>query len=80
MLAIKPIVPKPKNIDWIHDNNVRRDKIYLLLCIINYILITAHPRNRFAQKLHNLITQYPIINTSNMGFPDSWSNDKFWSM
>jgi abortive infection bacteriophage resistance protein len=54
------------------------EHVYLTLCVIKYLQNTVKPTNTFAQRLRNLIHNYPIAPPSQMGFPEGWEEDPFW--
>lgn len=54
------------------------DHVYLTLCVIKYLQNTVKPTNTFAQRLKNLIQNYPVANPALMGFPEGWEEDPFW--
>ncbi|MBO4604970.1 MAG: Abi family protein [Bacteroidales bacterium] len=55
-----------------------QDHVYLTLCVIKYLQNTVKPTNTFAQRLKNLIHNYPVANPALMGFPEGWEEDPFW--
>ncbi|MDH6305712.1 abortive infection bacteriophage resistance protein [Parabacteroides sp. PF5-5] len=46
--------------------------------MIKYLLFTVSPQNSFTDKIKELITKYPTIDTQAMGFPSDWENAPIW--
>jgi len=78
-LRIPVKLPKVTDRTWLYSPNLSNDKIYVVLAVIAYFLDTITPSNTFRDKLKNLLSKYPNIDTSAMGFPKDWKNDPFWS-
>jgi len=53
-------------------------KEYFTICILKYFLNTISPGNDLYDKLCKLLSQYPEIDTSAMGFPQDWENESLW--
>lgn len=80
-LSIKPQQPKKTYKQWVDissefDNN----RIYLMLCIIKYLLQTINPNSTFPLKLKVLLKKYPNVDLKVMNFPENWENDQFWNV
>ena len=69
---LRPSFPFPKQSEF------SRTHVYMTLCVIKYLQNTVKPENTFAQRLRTLIDNYPIVDTSLMGFPSDWKEDPFW--
>lgn len=48
-LRIRPEMPNKIKYKWIGQTNVSNSNLYIILCIINYLLFTIAPKNNFAQ-------------------------------
>ena len=48
------------------------------LCIIKYFLNIISPNNDMKAKIDALLSAYPSIDTSAMGFPHGWENEPLW--
>lgn len=46
--------------------------------MIQYLLFTISPNNRFKDKLKNLIAKYPTVDIGAIGFPVDWDNESLW--
>lgn len=55
-----------------------RFHLYLTFCIIKYFQDTVKPENTFAARLKSLISNFKMVNPSDMGFPVDWDKDSFW--
>jgi abortive infection bacteriophage resistance protein len=53
-------------------------RIYFNLCIIKYFLNIISPNNDMKAKIDALLSAYPSIDTSAMGFPHGWENEPLW--
>ncbi|MDR2579375.1 MAG: Abi family protein [Fibromonadaceae bacterium] len=67
-----------KNI-WLANNQVCRDRIYIVLSMILYLLNIINPKHSFKQKLTDLFSKYPSIDKTAMGFPVDWQAEPLWS-
>lgn len=77
-LSIKPMLPKKVTQEWIKNTNIGHDKLYLVLCSIQYVLQTINPFSTFKIQLKNLLAQYQEIDVAAMGFPRDWETELFW--
>ena len=53
-------------------------RIYFNLCIIKYFLNIISPNNDMKAKIDALLSAYPSIDTSAMGFPREWESELLW--
>lgn len=80
------IIPKElkfsKNKNWInHPDSVQRNRIYYVLCMLNYLLQTVNPTSTFKNRLKALLDEYNgIVSLEAMGFPQNWTNEKIWKI
>jgi len=76
-----PAAPKmlknPKH-TWLKNRNIETNKIYMVLSSIIYLLDSIIPDHHFKNKFINLLTKYPVISESEMGFPESWKQEALW--
>ncbi len=74
MLAMEPIrINKP----WIKLPTDRL-RIYFDICIIKWFLDCISPNNTLKNKICKLLTEYPCIDISAMGFPVDWLKEDLW--
>lgn len=74
----KPQIPKKLQSPWIYDITISQEKLYAQLCCIVYLLNAIDPNNDFKQSLKALLSKYPIVDISAMGFPKLWHNEALW--
>lgn len=77
-LAINTANPFVTKYPWIEISKTNHKRIYYRICMIRYLLFTISPNNTFKEKLKKLITEYPTIDISAIGFPSNWEKDLFW--
>ena len=53
-------------------------RIYFNLCIIKYFLNIISPNNDMKAKIDALLSAYPSIDITAMGFPRGWENEPLW--
>lgn len=66
--AIKTQVPKKVS----HFKNLRNDKIFIPIVILNYMFQRLDTADNFSIKIKELINEYPAIPLKSMGFTDDW--------
>ncbi|MBR1500268.1 MAG: Abi family protein, partial [Bacteroidaceae bacterium] len=73
----RPMIPNRLAGNWI---TLPTDtlRIYFDLCIIKYFLNIISPNNDMKAKIDALLSAYPSIDTSAMGFPRGWENEPLW--
>ena len=64
--------------NWIANRHFSSDKLYPSLCCIAYWLNSINPQNTFVQDFKSLLTKYPSVQPSMMGFPRGWENEPLW--
>ncbi len=57
---------------------VPNDKVYYILCVIRYMLLTINPNSTFTIRLIKLLEDYPTVDIRAMGFPIDWKNELLW--
>lgn len=57
---------------------VNQKKAYFSLCIIKYFLDIISPNNDMKAKIDALLSAYPSIDISAMGFPREWESEPLW--
>jgi len=62
---------------WLN-NSQNRERIYIILSIIIYLLNAINPKHSFKEELKNLFHKYTNINKAAMGFPDNWQKEALW--
>lgn len=77
ILRIQPLFPRRVNGIFI-SSPVRNDRLYYVLCIIQYLLQNVNPGTTFPARLKALLVEFPDIDISAMGFPADWEMEKLW--
>ena len=76
--AVRPKITSRMRQRWITNFNFPIDRLYPQLCCIAYWLNSINPQNTFVQDLKFLLTKYPSVQPSMMGFPRGWENEPLW--
>ena len=76
--AVRPKITSRMRQRWIHNFNFPNDRLYPQLCCIAYWLNSINPQNTFVQDFKSLLTKYPSVQPSAMGFPRGWENELLW--
>ena len=63
---------------WV-DNNVQQGRVFFTLCILKHFVDIIRPNNTFKQRLIALLSKYPMIDMSAMGFVRDWQSQPLWS-
>ena len=64
---------------FIETKNIYPNKMYPALCAMQYILEIINPKNGFKTKLIQLMSNWPLKQEKEMGFPHNWKQEKFWN-
>lgn len=63
---------------WISNLDIDPNRLYAVLCCIAYWLEAINGKFQFVSDLKSLISQYPMVDTKAMGFPDHWYSEPLW--
>ena len=75
---LTPTEPRKTSNAWIDSSKIDKKKIFYRLCIIRYFLSSISPSNNFNEKINNLLTLFPSIDITAMGFSRGWQNERLW--
>ena len=75
---LNPAEPRKTINAWIETPKADKKKIYYRLCIIRYFLSTISPNNNFNERLSELLTDFPSIDITAMGFSHNWKEEILW--
>ena len=75
--TMQPMEPRHITRPWIRLQTDRL-RIYFNLCIIKWFLDCISPNNTLRNKICKLLTEYPCIDISAMGFPTDWLKEDLW--
>lgn len=76
-LRIQPLFPRKVSNTFI-STPVRNDRLYYVLCIIQYLLLTVNPNTTFPARLKALLAEFPSVDVCAMGFPTDWNKEALW--
>ncbi|MGI9255989.1 MAG: Abi family protein [Salinispira sp.] len=79
VLAVKPKIPHGKNYEELDPLIPIPDgRIFVILTILKYLMKTVASTSKWSDRLYSLLTEFPNIPLSQMGFPDNWATDELW--
>lgn len=78
-LGYKPMLPN-KDDDWKVPVVIQSSKIFVILCILQYMLNFVAPNSQWKNRFLELLKQYPTIPIREMGFPEKWKQVSFWNL
>jgi len=74
----KPQIPYNTIYPFLKNRNIYENKLYAILCCMNYILRIISPGNSFVNDFRNLLKYSTLIELHEMGFPADWENEIIW--
>ena len=77
-MSIRPQVPRNPHKQWLTNTAIANNRTYFILCMINYLLLTANPKNTFKHRFKNLCAEYSNVDVKSMGFPVNWTGEILW--
>jgi abortive infection bacteriophage resistance protein len=79
-LPLKPTLPNRKGKRFLKNIDDETNKrLYGVMSCILYVLNKINPNSGFKQKFKSLLGEFPIVNTSYMGFPSKWKDEDLWN-
>ncbi|MBU3675657.1 MAG: Abi family protein [Chitinophagaceae bacterium] len=63
---------------WVNDVPTDKNKLYMHLCIMRYLVNIIVPENSFSNKLHDLLLKYPSVDPNALGMKHNWTNEPLW--
>ena len=76
-LRIQPLFPRKVQGTFL-SAPMRNDRLYYVLCIIQYLLLKVNPNTTFPARLKALLAEFPNVDISAMGFPKDWEKETIW--
>lgn len=76
-LGYKPMLPN-RNKDWIFPVQISSNKVFVILCMIKYLLNFIAPNSSWKKRFEDLLFRYPDIPIREMGIPENWKEIPFW--
>ena len=78
-LGVIPVLPKTPIVGWLNNPVQDNRRLYVVICIIAYLLSIIAPQNNFIVRIKGLLKKFPRIDTAAMGFPKGWENEPIFS-
>lgn len=75
--TIRPMQPHRTAYSWIH-NPADPLRIFFDLCIIKYFVNVISPSNDMTNKLKTILSDFPEVDPTAMGFPRDWEKEPVW--
>ena len=75
---LNPAEPRKALKIWIDTSKFDKKKVFYRLCIIKYFLSAVSPNNNFYTKLADLLSKFPSIDITAMGFCEDWKDEPLW--
>lgn len=76
--AMMPQIPGRLPLAWVDTACVRPQKLYPQLCILAYLEQSISLSGEFVKELKTLLSKYPMVDVSAMGFPSCWELEPLW--
>ena len=75
---LNPTAPRKASRIWIDTSRINKNKMFFRLCIIRYFLSAISPDNNFNGKMADLLSMFPSVDITAMGFCKDWKNAPLW--
>ena len=75
---LSPTEPRKASKTWIDTSKLDKKKVFYRLCIIRYFLSAVSPNNNFNAKIADLLSKFPSIDITAMGFCKNWRDEFLW--
>lgn len=74
-----PSMPNKKSRQFLKEtDNLNHEKLYAVLCCIQYMLKNCNSGSSFKNNLIALIDEFPQINYEHLGFTPQWRKEELW--
>lgn len=78
-MAIRFSVPAEKNLPIFHSpQKISNQKIFGTLSLLRYFMEIIAPQSRWTENFEKLLSDFPTIPLSKMGFPENWKTFNLW--
>lgn len=77
-MSIQPIKPQKTLKPWIKRDDISNKKVYFMFSMILFLMQTINPNNMVVKRFKNLLSEYPNIDETAMGFPKNWEDEELW--
>jgi abortive infection bacteriophage resistance protein len=78
VLTLQPTIPNHTQNIWLQNTNFDNNRLYGFLSAMLYLLKTIEPQTTFSKDFKKLLTQFPEMNASRLGFPHHWDSEALW--
>lgn len=75
---LNPAEPRKASKVWIDTSKLDKKKVFYRLCIIRYFLSAISPNNNFNRKISDLLSKFPSIDITAMGFVKDRESEHLW--
>jgi abortive infection bacteriophage resistance protein len=80
VLGTTPLIPRVNRYpDWHRPYSVPNNRTFVVLTICRYSLGKVAPQSRWAERLKDLLNEFPDIPIRDMGFPENWIESPIWN-
>ncbi len=78
-LGIRPLVPDRKNLpEWHVPMTPDNRRTFAVLTLLKWLLLRIAPQSQWANRLRELLKNYPDIPLNLAGFPSTWDTSPIW--
>ncbi len=77
--TIKPIIPYNTEHQYIINREVPKNKLYIQLCNVIYLLNIIDPGHYFVRDFKKLLAISNLVNCHDMGMPANWQDETLWT-
>lgn len=71
-------LPYNTKFPFLENDKIYTNKLYATICCIEYILQIISPKTTLKVRLKELMSNCPMKQEKEMGFPEGWQNDRLW--
>lgn len=77
-IQVRPTIPPNPRLTWLRNTEFTNDKTYCVLSMMLYLLQSIDVKHQFIFRLRVLLSKYPCVDLSAMGFPKNWQKEPLW--
>lgn len=75
---LNPAEPRKVSKIWIDTSKLDKKKVFYRLFIIRFFLSAISPSNNFNGKIAELLSKFPLIDITAIGFCKDWKDESLW--
>lgn len=76
--TISLVFPQKTTDLWLSSNEINANKFFAFFSCYLYLLKRINPKTTKVKQFKALLSKYPNIDVSAMGFPENWMDEKLW--